>query len=165
MAEANPLAYMQDQMIQKAITLIKKCGLFPTILLKWQAGPSTKNWNDLKQHFGEAYELVLRLGTQGRVLQGGTANAANYSLYNAQEDNDTIASITDALGSTSLENNVNVVAVREDVSTLRVEVSALRALLQQGVQQGGTAAASNTMTAWGGEHVQPPPPPCPTTGP
>ena len=58
MSVANPPPYAQEQMIGKAIITIQASGPFPTALLESRAGPPTKNWQDLKQHFSKAYQLL-----------------------------------------------------------------------------------------------------------
>ena len=120
-------------MISKAIITIEMSGMISTSLLEWRAGSPIKNWQDLKQLFSEAYQLLFRSSAQEKNLKGAVANvqSAVYHLEDAEDDNEMLTTLTDALGSVTLANIANTQALRKDVSTLRANIAILRNILQR----------------------------------
>ena len=127
MSVANPPPYMKDQMTAKAITLIETSGLCPTALLEWnEFNPANKNWQELKAHFGEAYQLLITTGPGQKLLQQASNATTQLTLPGATvDDDDSITTITDVLGSVAMANNTNTQLVRDKISTLRGELSAI----------------------------------------
>ena len=143
-------------MISKAIITIEMSGMISTSLLEWRAGSPIKNWQDLKQLFSEAYQLLFRSSAQEKNLKGAVANvqSAVYHLEDAEDDNEMLTTLTDALGSVTLANIANTQALRKDVSTLRANIAILRNILQRG----GNFVASNATAVWGRQYYWPSPP-------
>ena len=115
-----------DQMMGKAVTAMEQCGLFPTALLEFNAFlDEHKDWANTKSHFGEAYENLITTGAGIRV-PGTIAN-----IQELEDDNDSLGTITDVMSTMQMANNANAQQVRGDVSVLRQELAAMRAMLQQ----------------------------------
>ena len=98
----NPPQLTEPQLVDKALTAVKKCGLFETAVVAWTALPD-KSWQSFKNHFGAAVSVRLESGM-------GTAGTHNY-VNNTQEVNDddaSIESIKRYIGGVQLANNANV---------------------------------------------------------
>ena len=117
-------------MCSRAITAIEMLGLFTTALLEWHGFLlSNQNWNQLKSHFGEAYGVYL----QSRPIlsiphTGAAANAQSidYEPPTEEEDNASIISFTNTMGSMSMANSANAQTACEDSFAMRREIAALR---------------------------------------
>ena len=125
MATSNPPPYTTDQMINKGITAIEVTGIFTTALLEWNGiDLIDQDWATLKHHFGEAYEIYITTGNVGNNPYVGRAN--NTEVIDEEDDN-SVLTITNAVGNMQMANNANSQAVREDVTALRSEIGFLRA--------------------------------------
>jgi hypothetical protein len=99
--------------------------LYETALLEWQGfTEENKNWQQLKLHFEEAYEIHLAAGQ-------GTAGAHEYVNHAATEDDDdSIATIQESINNIHMaNNNANCANITEHLKASRAETAALRAEL------------------------------------
>ena len=120
-------AYTVEQLVDKAVTSVQLTGLYPTALLEWNGfAEDNKTWPEMKSHFTEAYDLLLTTG-------GGTAGAAGYhgANYTADNDDDSMTSITASITNMHIANNANAQAINDNMSTITAETRELRALVNQ----------------------------------
>ena len=114
-----------SQMVGKAKTGIEHCGLFPTALLEFNAfDEANKDWGNITSDFGEAYENLIIMGPGIRV-PGTIAN-----IQELEGKDNSLGTITDAMGSMPMVNNVNTQEIRGDVSALRQELAQMRSMMQ-----------------------------------
>ena len=103
---AAKLAYTQEKMIDKALTAIQCTGLYPTAILEYQAFPMEKNWAEFKNHFAEAYMILLQSGQSGGNPYHGAANAyESYDSDNINTLHNTLANLTHASNANTTELN------------------------------------------------------------
>ena len=115
-----------DQMMGKAVPAMEQCGLFPTALLEFNAFlDEHKDWANTKSHFGEAYENLITTGAGIRIP--GTITI----IQELEDDDDSLGTISDVMSTMQMANNANSQQVRSDVSVLRQELAAMRAMIQQ----------------------------------
>ena len=154
-ALAHPPAFTEAQMIQKAITSVEQSGLFPTALLEWNGfQPPNNDWANLRSHFGEAYQLLITSGPQGRKLMSGfIGNTQGITDQDGEDDDLTI--ITNALGEVTLSNNAAAQVVSEQMASLNREMAAMRAAFAANAQ--GTAPTGVSTTGSLSTMGSPPP--------
>jgi hypothetical protein len=138
---AKPL-FTLEQVIDKAIIVIQRTGLYETALLEWQGfEENNKTWEQLKLHFEEAYEIRLASGQ-------GTAATHGYVNNTEVLDNDSISTIQESLQSIHLANNANYQSLQKHIQATRAETATLRAELLTAQQTlANLAQASPTVVA------------------
>ena len=100
-------------MVGKAIMSIKRSGLFPTALLEWNGfNPQNKTWEELKMHFSEVYQLLITSGAGGlNMIDASAAHMVDIPTLlqgqEAEDDDNTVTTLTNALGSMAITNNAN----------------------------------------------------------
>ena len=148
----NPPAYTEDQLVDKALLAIKKCGLFESAVVAWTALPD-HSWASLKQHFETAVSNRMQSGL-------GTAGTHNYvaNVEEAVEDDDTsIESTQRYLGGIQLANNTNVETMNNNLN----QVTAWQASMNQELARIHQALAARPppAVAFQPQQYAPPPPP------
>ena len=122
-------AYTEEQMVDKALMAIQSTGLYETAILEWQGfDPANKTWPELKSHFGEAYEIRIASGT-------GTSRGHGYVNNVQEDDDDSIASITQSIQTIQVANNANAQVMNDNMSQITSETRSLRQALIETQQQ------------------------------
>ena len=148
-ALASKPPYTEEQMVDKAITAIQSTGLYETAILEWQGfDDANKTWPELKSHFGEAYEIRIASGA-------GTARGHGYANNTMDDDDDSIASITQSIHTIQLANNASNQVMNDNISQITSQTESLRQAIADTQQQLAMLAnAAPTIT-----YQQPVPPP------
>ena len=154
-ALATKPPYTDEQMVDKALTAIQRTGLYETAVLEWQGfAQANKTWPELKSHFGEAYEIRIASGA-------GTARGHGYVNNTMDDDDDSIASITQSIQSIQVANNANNQVMNDNISQITAETQALRQALidtqQQLAMLTRTATTSVAPNTWQQQTPAPPP--------
>ena len=110
-------------------------------------------------HFSEAYQLLIMIGVGGLgIIDGTTAHMGEIPTLlqgqEAEDNDDTVTTLTNALGSMTMSNNANAQAVQNDVSVLRAKITNLHVLLNNR----GSSLANNSSTAGTPTQMAPPAP-------
>ena len=165
----NPPALTEAQLVDKALTAVKQCGLFETAVVAWTA-LADHSWQSFKNHFGTAVSVRMESGM-------GTAGTHNYvnNTQEAEDDDSSIESIRRYLGGVQLANNTNVQTMNNNLQQVTAWQEAMSnelARINQALAALPTAQPTQYVLppaplqpnyALQGQLVPPPPPQYPTT--
>ena len=151
-------AYTKDQIIDKALTTIQRTGLYPTVILEYQASATkNKNWAEFKTHFAEAYMVRLQSGQSGGNPYHGATN-----VY--EDDNASITTLHNNLANLTHASNANTSELNKNISSMAQEMTALHTKVGQQAQKLANMATTPTVEnpAWSAPPTWAAPPPVPT---
>ena len=126
----TPEKFNKAQLLDQALDKIKKTGIFANSMKSvttWNArGPNNKNWQNMKAHFIEAYDVHLE--------SGPTANTVGYhGAAAALSNDDSLCSIPNSIAQMNLANNPNIRAMNKSMSTVNAKLRQALFVTQQQV--------------------------------